>query len=133
MKDQSMQVRGKEEVQGPAEQTRPGPVYSPVVDIFETDGAIHLVADMPGVNGDRVDIDVRDGKLKIVGNVEPPAEESERPLLREYENGRYERVFSVSDKIDVPGITASMKDGVLRLELPKAEKVRPRKIEVRTA
>jgi len=131
MKDKSMQIRGKEEVQGSAEQTRPGPVYSPVVDIFESESAIHLVADMPGVSGNQVEIDVRDGKLKIVGNVEAPGEEVERPLLREYESGRYERVFSVSDKIDVPGITASMKDGVLRLDLPKAEKVRPRKIEVR--
>jgi HSP20 family molecular chaperone IbpA len=126
-----IQVRGKEEMRAPAEQTRPGPVYTPVVDIFETDDAIMLVADMPGVKNDLVDIDVRDGQLQINGEVEKPQSESERPLLREYESGRYHRAFSVSDRIDVTGIAATMKDGVLRLTLPKAEKVRPRKIEVK--
>ena len=132
MEDKSIQMRGKEELRGPAEQTRTGPVFSPVVDIFETDAAIMLLADMPGVRGDLVDIDVREGQLKITGDIEAPEADTERPLLREYESGQFQRAFSISDKIDVGGITASMKDGVLHLVLPKAEKLRPRKIEVRT-
>jgi HSP20 family protein len=130
MNDKELQVRGKQELQTGTEQTRPGPVFIPAVDIFESEDTITLLADMPGVTGDGVTIDLHDGQLTITGEVEAQASENERVLLREYETGRYQREFTVSDRIDQAKISATMKEGVLRLLLPKAEKAKPRKIPV---
>jgi HSP20 family protein len=131
MTEKELQLRGKQELTG-KEHTRPGPVFVPSVDIFETEQEITLLADMPGVASDRVSIDLNDDQLTITGEVETQAAENERVLLREYETGRFQRSFTVSDRIDQGKITASMSDGVLRLVLPKAEKAKPRKIEVKT-
>jgi HSP20 family protein len=131
MTEKELQLRGKQELTG-KEQTRPGPVFVPSVDIFETEQEITLLADMPGVASDRVSIDLNDDQLTITGEVETQAAEKERVLLREYETGRFQRSFTVSDRIDQGKITASLSDGVLRLVLPKAEKAKPRKIEVKT-
>jgi len=133
MNDKEIQVREKEKVATRSEHTRPGIVFSPPVDIFETNDAITVLADMPGVAAGRVDIDLRDDQLTISGDVESPQSKDEHVLLQEYDMGRYMRKFTVSDRIDQSGISASMNDGVLRVVLPKAEKARPRKIEVRTA
>jgi HSP20 family protein len=131
MTEKELQLRGKQELTG-KEQTRPGPVFVPSVDIFETEQEITLLADMPGVASDRVSIDLNEDQLTITGDIEAQGTEKERVLLREYQTGRFERSFSVSDRIDQGKITASMSDGVLRLVLPKAEKAKPRKIEVKT-
>jgi HSP20 family molecular chaperone IbpA len=133
MSEKELQRRDKEEIQTGAEQTRPGPVFSPAVDIFETEAEITLLADMPGVVSDRVDVDLREGQLTITGETVRPGSEKERTLFREYDTGRFERVFTVSDRIDQGRISASMKDGVLKLVLPKVEKAKPRKIEVQGA
>lgn len=130
MTEKELQLRGKQELTG-KEQTRPGPVFVPSVDIFETDQEITLLADMPGVATDRVSIDLNEDQLTITGDVEAQGAETERVLLREYETGRFQRSFAVSDRIDQGKITASMSDGVLRLVLPKAEKAKPRRIEVK--
>jgi HSP20 family protein len=131
MTEKELQLRGKQELTG-KEQTRPGPVFVPSVDIFETEQEITLLADMPGVASDRVSIDLNEDQLTITGDIEAQGTEKERVLLREYQTGRFQRSFSVSDRIDQGKITASMSDGVLRLVLPKAEKAKPRKIEVKT-
>ncbi len=130
MTDKELQLRGKQEVTG-REQTRPGPVFLPAVDIFETQEEITLLADMPGVATDRVSIDLNEDQLTITGDVEAQAADKEGVLLREYETGRFQRSFAVSDRIDQGKITASMSDGVLRLVLPKAEKAKPKRIEVK--
>jgi HSP20 family protein len=130
MTEKELQLRGKQELAG-KEQTRPGPVFVPSVDIFETDQEITLLADMPGVATDRVSIDLNEDQLTLTGDVETQGTEKERVLLREYETGRFQRSFTVSDRIDQGKITASMSDGVLRLVLPKAEKAKPRRIEVK--
>jgi HSP20 family protein len=101
------------------------------VDIFESEGNITVLADMPGVASDDVTIDLQNNELKISGEVEDRGSEKERYLLREYNTGRFHRHFTLSDRIDQNKITASMKDGVLRLVLPKAEKAKPRRIEVK--
>ena len=132
MTDKELQLRSKQELTG-KEQTRPGPVFVPAVDIFETQNEITLLADMPGVASDRVGIDLHDDQLTITGHVDPQGSDKERVLLREYETGRFHRTFTVSDRIDQGKISATMSDGVLRLVLPKAEKAKPRKIEVKTA
>ncbi len=132
MADKELQVRQKKELQTDAEQTKPGVVFTPAVDIFESEREITLLADMPGVTSDGVTIDVQNDELKVTGEVEPQRSENETYLLREYETGRFHRHFSLSDRIDQSKISASMKDGVLRLVLPKVEKAKPRRIEVKS-
>jgi len=114
-----------------AEQTRPGPVYTPAVDIFETPDALTLLADMPGVQAKNLKIDLRDGMLTLVGVVEPRRSAGVESLLAEVEPGSYYRQFTVSDVIDQNRIEAKLTDGVLRLHLPKVEAVKPRQITVK--
>ncbi|HVJ18823.1 MAG TPA: Hsp20/alpha crystallin family protein [Polyangiaceae bacterium] len=114
------------------EQTRPGPVYSPSVDIFENDSAITVLADMPGVKAGDLEIDLRESVLTLTGRVTAPNSANESDVLREYQWGTFFRQFTLSEAIDQAKIDAKLRDGVLRLELPKVEKARPRQITVRT-
>jgi len=125
-----MQVREKQELASPAEQTRPGLVFTPAVDIFETDREITLLADMPGAAADDIAIDLNEGVLTISGEVKPFEKAKEEDVLVEFEIGKYYRQFSLSEVIDQNKISANFSDGVLRLVLPKAEKALPRKIAV---
>jgi HSP20 family protein len=128
-----LQVRGKQAVSVPAEQTRPGLVFTPAVDIFETDREITLLADMPGVSADNLTIDLREDTLTITGDIKPWEKPDESEVFIEFEIGKYHRQFTLSEMIDRNRIEASMTDGVLRLSLPKAEKAIPRKISVKAA
>jgi HSP20 family protein len=114
------------------ERTRPGPVYSPSVDIFENENSITVLADMPGVKAQDLSIDLRESVLTLTGRVTAPEDEKELDLLREYQTGTFFRQFTLSETIDQAKIDAKLNDGVLRLELPKVEKARPRQIAVRT-
>lgn len=127
----ALEAKEKQEFSSPAEQTRPGPSFTPAVDIFENDKEITLLADMPGVKADDLDIDLRDSVLTLTGEVKSPEGPGERAVLREYRTGRYVRQFTLSDTIDQSKIDAELKDGVLRLVLPKAEKAVPKKIKVK--
>jgi HSP20 family protein len=115
------------------EQTRTGPIYSPAVDIFENDNSITLLADMPGVKAADLEIDLRENVLTLTGRVATAAAANESNVLREYRPGAFFRQFTLSEAIDQPKIDAQLTDGVLRLELPKVEKARPRQITVRSA
>jgi HSP20 family protein len=130
MQDKELQTRDKEELQTAGESTRPGPVFVPPVDIFETEEALTLLADMPGVTKKRVSIDVDNDELTITGEVPAREEGGRRPLLEEYGTGTFRRVFTLSERIDQERITASMDKGVLRLVLPKVERARRKRIEV---
>jgi HSP20 family molecular chaperone IbpA len=125
-----LKVREKQEVTAPGEQTRPGVVYTPDVDIFESDNEITLLADMPGVTTNNLNIDLRDDVLTLTGGTESDADSSEEPIVIEYGVGTYYRQFTLSEVVDQAKITAELKDGVLRLVLPKVEKATPRKITV---
>jgi HSP20 family molecular chaperone IbpA len=125
-----LQVKEKQEITSPAEQTRPGLVFTPAVDIFETDLEITLLVDNPGVAPDTMNIDLRDGVLTLSGDVKPWEGPEELDVLIEFEIGKYYRQFTLSDAIDQNKIEAQLEDGVLRLILPKAEKALPRKITV---
>lgn len=114
------------------EQTRPGPVYSPAVDIFEHERAITVLADLPGVRAQDLEIDLRENVLTLTGRVSPPDVAGRAYVLREYEPGTFFRQFTLGSTIEQSKIDAQLTDGVLRLELPKAEKARPRQIAVRT-
>ncbi|HTP24902.1 MAG TPA: Hsp20/alpha crystallin family protein [Anaeromyxobacteraceae bacterium] len=115
------------------EQTRPGPVYTPAVDIFENDKSITVLADMPGVKAQDLQIDLRESVLSLTGRVTPPESSNEWDVLREFQSGLFFRQFTLSEAIDQGKIDAKLIDGVLRLELPKVEKARPRQITVKTS
>ncbi len=125
-----LKIKEKQEVSTQAEQTRPGLVFTPNVDIFETDKELVLLADMPGVKAEDLNIDLRDDTLTLAGDVQPYQDPGESDILIEYEVGKYYRQFSLSEIIDQSKIDAQLKDGVLRLTLPKVEKATPRKIAV---
>ena len=115
------------------EATYNGPVYSPAVDIFETDDRISLLADMPGVKAKDLKIDLRDNVLTLSGRVEASPSDKEASILCEYDSGTYFRQFTLSEMIDQAKIDAKLADGVLRLELPKAERAKPRQITVKAS
>ena len=114
-----------------AERTRAGACYRPNVDIREQDDELTLVADMPGVTPDGIDIHFEDGLLTVQGRVEPRHADATGLLLREYGIGDFYRTFRVSEQINPKGIHAECADGVLIVHLPKAAKAKPRRIEVR--
>ncbi|MCF8062732.1 MAG: Hsp20/alpha crystallin family protein [Deltaproteobacteria bacterium] len=131
--NKALQAKEKEAVTSPAEQTVPGPTFTPYVDIFETEKALTVVADMPGVKPEDLNIDLRENVLSLVGDVAAPEGEGETDVYREYRTGRYLREFALGELIDQDKIDAELKDGVLRLTLPKVEKATPRKIAVKSA
>ena len=125
-----LKVREKQELSTDTEQTRPGPVYTPDVDIFESETDITMLADIPGVTTEKMAIDLRDDVLTLTGEAETDGEATDEPIVMEYGVGKYYRQFTLSEVIDQAKITAELKDGVLRLVLPKVEKATPRKITV---
>ena len=125
-----LKVREKQTLATPAEQTKPGPVFTPNVDIFETEKSITLLADMPGVKADALNVDLRDDTLTLTGDVSPSVETPGEKVYSEYETGRYYRQFSLSEVVAQDKIDATLSDGVLRLTLPKVEKATPRRIAV---
>jgi HSP20 family molecular chaperone IbpA len=113
-----------------SEETRTiGRVLTPAVDIFESDDKLTLVADMPGVDKDGLDISLEKGVLTINGAVQ--AESRGKALLREFSNANYYRQFKFSEHIDAEKSVADLKNGVLTLEVPKAESAKPKKIEIK--
>lgn len=104
-----------------AERTRAGACFVPRVDIYETEDGITVVADMPGVDEESIDITLEQNVLTINGYVEPERPEDYSLAYAEYRVGDYQRRFTVSDQVDKENIEATVKDGVLRLQLPKAE------------
>ena len=110
-----------------------GLVFTPTVDIFETDKEVTLLADLPGVKADNLNIDLRENVLTLVGDVQAPEGASEADVTREYRTGKYYRQFNLSEMIDQGKIDAELKDGVLRLRLPKVEAAQPRQITVKAS
>ena len=127
-----LKVREKQEMASPAEQTTPGLVFTPAVDIFETEKEITLLADMPGVKAEDLNIDLRDNTLTLSADVAPVENDQEEEILVEYESGRYYRQFTLGELVSQDNIDAKLNNGVLRLSLPKVEKATPKKITVKT-
>jgi len=129
----ALQAKEKAEVTTAAEQTRPGSVFTPAVDIFETEKEITLLADVPGVKAGELNIGLHENVLTLDGDVEAPESADEVDVIREYRTGKYCRQFTLSQIIDQGKIKAELKDGVLRLRLPKVKAATPRKITVQSA
>jgi HSP20 family protein len=114
------------------EQTRPGAVYTPATDIFENESTITVLADMPGVKAADLEIDLRENVLTLSGRVTEPEREGQSEVLTEYRSGTFFRQFTLAESIDQSKIDAKLNEGVLRLQLPKVERAKPRQITVRT-
>jgi HSP20 family molecular chaperone IbpA len=131
-RDLEVQDTEKREVaETDAERTRDRLAFVPRADIYETDAEIVVVADMPGVDEHTVDITLENNVLTINGNVEMAPPEGYALSYAEYRVGDYQRAFSLSDQIDRQGIQATVKDGVLRLHLPKITEARTQKIAIK--
>jgi HSP20 family protein len=130
MSPQELQVQEKRELEKKQESTVPARFYLPNTDIFETEQALSLIVEMPGVDKNKVDVRVEDGVLTIEGRLDFSKYEGMQPVYTEYNIGHYRRSFSLSNKVDQGKISAEMKDGVLTLVLPKPEATKPRKISV---
>ena len=129
---QELQVQQKRELEKKKEEaTVPARVFVPTADIYETEGALTVVMEMPGLDKGNVDISVQDGTLKVEGRLDFSKYEGLQPVYTEYNIGHYARSFSLSSKIDQNKIGAEMKDGVLSLVLPKVEEAKPRTIQVK--
>ena len=107
--------------------------FTPAVDIFERDDTTVILADMPGVAPEDVDVTLEHLVLTLRGKVKPYTPEGYRALTSEYRVGDYIRVFTLSDEIDQDKINAAFKNGVLRLELPRSPETKPKKIAVKAA
>jgi len=132
--DLNVQEAEKQEIfEGDAERTRARKAFVPRVDIFEDNDAITILADMPGIDAEALDITLEKEILTINGYVEPVEPEDHSLAYAEYEEGDFVRRFTLSNKIDQEKIEASVKDGVLRLRLPKIGPAKARKIAVSAA
>jgi HSP20 family protein len=130
---QELQVQQKREVDKGQEATTPMRAFMPNADIFETDDALTVVLEIPGVDRDNVDVSVENGVLTVEGKINFGKYEGLQPVYSEYNVGPFRRSFRISSRIDQDKINAEMRDGVITLVLPKAEEAKPRRIEVRAS
>lgn len=133
MSEKSIEVQKKEELttQEDAERTRECRCFIPRADIYENGDTIVIVADMPGVDDKNIDISLEKNILTINGYIEPKQPEGYTLNYAEYGVGDYQRRFALSNEIDMEKIKATVKNGVLRLYLPKAQAAKSRKITVK--
>ncbi len=115
------------------ETRKAGKLMRPPVDIFEDDTGITLLADMPGVSKDRLDIQVDKDTLSIAGEVDISMPEGMEALYADIRSTRYERGFALSGEMDTEKIVAVLRDGVLSLRIPKRAELQPRKIKVQVS
>ncbi|GGF12757.1 hypothetical protein GCM10011611_18020 [Aliidongia dinghuensis] len=116
-----------------SEATRARPVYRALADIYETGDSIFVLAEMPGVAPDDVDITLERSLLTIKGRAPGAEHKGYRQVYAEYSDGDYERAFTLSEEIDRSRIKASHKNGLLVLELPKAAIAQTKRIEVKAS
>ena len=127
---QELAVREKQELATKDEKTAPGRYYVPAADIFETEDALTVILEMPGVEKANVDIALENDVLRVDGRIDFSHYKGMEPMYTEYNVGHYTRGFSLSNKIDQAKISAQLDGGVLTLTLPKAKDALPRRINV---
>ena len=102
--------------------------FLPAVDLYETDDAVLLMFDMPGVSKENVGLTVERGTLTVTG--ETSQEEGDAAVYREVRTRNFRRTFSLNEAVDPDGITAEIKAGVLTVRIAKPEKAKPKRIEI---
>ncbi len=105
-------------------------VFTPPIDIFETTAGLVLLADLPGVAPDSLELQVQDNKLTLFGRVDATLPEGAQVIHQEYRVGHFLRSFILSDEVDHENISAKLNHGVLEVILPRAQQGEPRRIPV---
>ena len=127
---QALAVQEKKELVSKEEQTVPARYYVQITDIYETDDALTVVMEIPGVEKKYVEVNVENDVLRVEGRVDFTKYEGLEPLYTEYNVGHFARSFTLSNRIDQQQIAAQLEDGVLTLMLKKAKEAIPRKIAI---
>lgn len=107
-------------------------VFTPPIDIFETEAGLVLLADLPGVSAETLELQVQDNKLTLFGRVPAPVAASATLIHQEYQVGHFLRSFILSDEVDHERISAKLNHGVLEVVLPRVQRSEPRRIRVAT-
>jgi HSP20 family molecular chaperone IbpA len=107
-------------------------LFTPPIDIYETDEGLVLIADLPGVSVRSLELQVQNNKLTLLGRVPGVVPANARLLHKEYEEGDFLRSFILSEDVDHEHVTARLNNGVLEVVLPRAAKSAPRRIQVNT-
>lgn len=127
---QELAVREKQELAKKEEQITPGRYFLPTADIFETDDALTVIMEMPGVEKKDIDIALEEDVLRVEGKIDFSKYQGLEPVYTEYMVGHYARGFTLSGKINREAISAQLDDGVLTLTLPKVKEAMPRRISI---
>ena len=127
-RQQELAVREKQEAATREERTVPGRFYVPPADVWETEDALAVAMEVPGVARDAVEIELKEDVLRVEARVDPAKYEGLEPVYTEYGVGHWARAFALPDAVDRERIEARLEDGVLTLTLPKAAEARPRRI-----
>jgi len=104
------------------------PVVAPTVDVFENKDGYLVLADLPGVSPDRLNVRLEQGELLVEGTWD--SQEPDNPVAREFRPTDFRRLFLVPDAIDAEGVEATLTNGVLHVKIPKSEAVKPRQIKI---
>lgn len=129
-RSRALEVQEKKELATKDEKTVPVRYYVPPTDIFETEDALTVVMELPGVEKSAVDVRVENDVLRVEARIDAARYEGLEPLYTEYNVGHFARSFTLSDKIDQQQISAQLADGVLTLTLKKASEATPRRIAI---
>jgi HSP20 family protein len=127
---QELAVREKKELVSKEEKTVPGRYFIPYADIFETEDALTVMMEIPGVEKNNLDVALENDVLRVNGQIDFGKYDGMEPVYTEYNVGHYTRSFTLSNKIDRERISAQLDDGVLTLTLPKAKEAQPRRISI---
>jgi HSP20 family protein len=133
MESKELQVQPKREVEKAEKREEPtirARIFAPTADIYETEHALTVHLEMPGVEKANVDVRVEGDVLNVEGRIDLSKYQGLQPLYTEYNIGHYSRSFRLSNKINQSKISAELKDGVLSLTLPKVEEAKPRTIQL---
>ena len=125
-----MAVREKKELVAKEEKTVPGRYFVPYADIYETEEALSVVLEMPGVEKKDLDVNVEKDVLRVDGRIDFSKYKDMEPVYAEYNVGHYARSFALGSAVDQERIGANLEDGVLTLTLQKAKHAQPRKIAI---
>jgi len=129
-RSQALEVQEKKELVSKDEKTAPARYYVPNTDIYETEEALTVVMELPGVERQAVEVNVENNVLRGQGKIDSSKYEGLEPLYTEYNVGHFTRTFTLSNKIDQQQISAQLDDGVLTLTLKKAKEALPRRIAI---
>ena len=127
---QDVALREKQELASKDEQTVPGRTYVPATDIYETEDALTVVMEIPGMDREHLHVSLENNRLRVEGRISVASYEGMEPVYTGYGVGKYARSLDLSNKVDLDNISAQVADGVLTLTLPKVKEMQSRRIPI---